>query len=147
VTRLLVSGDLPPSVPTLCRGDIADPYLPLPPASVRAARDPLAYATAVDDWINTLPAYEYWAGGAVRAGCDHGGSVGFTDRHASTVLSMTACALTPGLPMTASGTVDVDGAMRLSMRTSLGELRYVRDADGVRYLTGTWRGATVDERG
>ena len=147
VTGLLVRGDLPPTVPTLCRGEIADPYLPLPPATVKAARDPLAFATSVDDWIATLPAYESWSGGAVRAGCDGGGRLTFVDRHDSTVLSMTDCALTPGLPIAASGTIDGSGVMRLRIRTSLGDLLYVRDAEGARRVTGTWRGTTVDARG
>lgn len=147
VTDLLLRGDLPPSVPTLCRGEIADPYLPLPPASPRAARDPLAYATAVDDWIQTLPAFEWWTGGGTRAGCDHGGRFTFADRHEMTTLSMVACVLTPGLPMTMSGSIDASGAVRLRIHTSLGTLRYTRDADGARWVVGTWRGAAVDRRG
>jgi len=147
VTGLLIEGAVPPTSPTVCRGDIADPYLPLPPASVRAARDPLAFATAVDDWIQTLPAYEYWGGGTARAGCDAGGRFVFGDRHETTTLWMSGCTLTPGLPIAMSGTIDAFGAVLMRIRTSLGDLRYLRDADGARHVTGTWRGVRIDRRG
>lgn len=147
VTGLLVEGAVPPMPSILCRGDIADLYLPLPPASVKAARDPLAFATSVDDWMATLPAYEYWLGGTARAGCDGGGRFIFGDRHATTTLWMSGCTLTPGLPIAMSGTIDASGAVLMRIRTSLGDLRYLRDADGARRVTGTWRGVRVDRRG
>ena len=147
VTGLMMEGAVPPSFSTLCHGDLADPYLPLPPANVRAARDPLAFATSVDDWIQTLPAYAWWLGGTARAGCDHGGRFVFGDRHDTTTLWMSGCTLTPGLPIAMSGTIDASGAVRMRIRTSLGDLRYLRDADGARRVTGTWRGVRVDRRG
>jgi pimeloyl-ACP methyl ester carboxylesterase len=147
VTGLLVEGALPPPFPTFCRGDLADPYLPLPAGSVRAARDPLAFATAVDDWIQTLPAYEWWVGGTARAGCDHGGRFVFGERHEATTLWMSGCTLTPGLPIAMSGTIGTDGAVLMRIRTSLGDLRYLRDPDGGRRVTGTWRGVRVDRGG
>ncbi len=147
VTALLVDGTQPPRR-TVCEGALADPYLPLAAARVATARDPLAVATAVDDWISTLPAYEYWDGASSeRAGCDGGGTFGFAEDGIDVALRMTGCTLTPGLPMAMTGRISESGAIRMEISTSLGTLRYTRGISGDRRVTGTWRGARVDSRG
>jgi pimeloyl-ACP methyl ester carboxylesterase len=148
VTALLVDVTLP-ARRSVCDGDLTEPYLPLAAARVAAARDPLAVATAVDDWISTLPAYEYWDGASagVRSGCDHGGTFGFTARGVDVDLRMTRCALAPGLPMAMTGRISESGAVRMEITTSLGTLRYTRSVSGDRRVIGTWRGVRVDRRG
>jgi pimeloyl-ACP methyl ester carboxylesterase len=147
VTALLVDGTRPPRR-TVCDGALTDPYLPLAAARVADARDPLAVATAVDDWISTLPAYESWDwASSERAGCDHSGTFGFTARDVEVDLRMTACALSPGLPMAMTGQITESGAIHMQISTSLGALRYTRSASGARHVMGTWRGVRVDRRG
>jgi pimeloyl-ACP methyl ester carboxylesterase len=148
VTALLVAGTVPPRR-TDCDGELTDPYLPLPPARAADARDPLAFAASVDDWIATLPAYEYWDGWTVgeRAGCDHGGTFGFALRGEDIDLRMTGCTLTPGLPISMTGRISGSGAVRMEIRTPLGTLRYARGVSGALHVTGTWRGVRVDRRG
>lgn len=148
VTALLTDGTLPPAR-TTCEGDLTDPYLPLPPATRSAAVDPLAFATAVDDWITMLPAYSWWdgTGSGDAAGCDFGGRFAFAPRGEETRLSMRRCTLTPGLPLSMTGSVDASGAVRLRIASDLGTLRYVRAESGARRVTGTWRGRPVDVRG
>lgn len=147
VTALLADGSLPPPR-TTCDGDLVDAYLPLPPVSRSAAVDPLAMATAVDDWIAMLPAYAWWDGGdGGAAGCDFGGRFAFAARGDAVELSMRRCALTPRLPLTVAGRVDPTGAVRLVISCDLGTLVYRRSEGGALRVTGTWRGRAVDVRG
>ncbi len=97
-----------PSVST-CEGVVADPYVPLIPASIDEFEDAEAMFDAVEWEINYLPEYYYWDEVEdTGAGCNLGGSMTFLVTDAGYGLELADCALTEGLVLNGTGSYDYD---------------------------------------
>jgi hypothetical protein len=101
---------------------------------------------AVDDQINYDADYWNWDGiGRLAEGCLGGGTIAYRAYARGYRVRLVDCKMTSDLALTGRATInDVAGTFRLHIRGPGGtDLRYVRDADGQRSLTGAWRGSPV----
>ncbi|MEX1124716.1 MAG: alpha/beta fold hydrolase [Acidimicrobiia bacterium] len=106
-TAFILDGTTP-SVST-CEGVVADPYLPLFPASVAEFDDAEAVFDAVEWEITYMPEYYYWDGVEdTAAGCNLGGSVAFTVTDVGYGFEFADCGLTDGLVLSGTGSYDFE---------------------------------------
>jgi hypothetical protein len=146
ITSYLVTGDRPSHRRTVCDPVGPDPYVRVPAATVDDYLGPRAAMRAVDDQLNYDADYWSWDGvGRLAEGCLHGGSVAYRAYAKGYHVRLRGCEMTSDLALTGLATInDLAGTFRLHVRGAGGtNLRYVRDADGRRSVTGTWRGAPV----
>ncbi|MDP9495538.1 MAG: alpha/beta hydrolase [Actinomycetota bacterium] len=95
-----------PSV-SACDGVVADPYLPLIPASIDEFEDAESMFDAVEWELSYLPEYYYWDGiEDSGAGCNLGGSIAFVATELGYHFEFADCALTEGLVLNGSGSYD-----------------------------------------
>jgi pimeloyl-ACP methyl ester carboxylesterase len=150
VTALLVDGTLPDERETTCEPMGPDPYYPIPPAAADADADPLVVMGSIDDEINLSPDYWLWTGEkALKVGCLHGGTLRYEVNENGSSLTLDACEMVGGLPLTGSGQIDdVAGSFALDVTGPEGSvLAYNRTPEGDLSVTGTWFGETVDLEG
>lgn len=150
VTDLLLNGARPAERETTCEPMSPDPYYPLVPASVDAASDPLLVLASVDDEINLSPDYWVWSGEkALRVGCLHAGTLVYVLDDTGTALTLEACEMSAGLPLTGSGQMDdAQGSISLRLTAPDGvDVEYERDGAGSISVEGTWFGGLVDVEG
>ena len=80
----------------------------------------------------------------ITMGCDLGGTLRYQPVDQGTRLVLEGCAFTKGAAMTGSGLIDDDaGTFALNVTLPGGRLRYARNADDVRSVSGTYRGSRV----
>ena len=150
VTALLVEGTLPAGRETSCEPMAPDPYYPLPPASADEASDPITVMLGIDDEIGLSPDYWVWGGPkSLAVGCLHGGTLRYAIDDVGSDVTLSECEMVDGLPLSGEGQIDdVEGTFSLDVTAPNGtDLAYLRDADGVVMVTGTWFGEQVDLEG
>ena len=144
VTDYLAKGTLPSTRITVCDGAVADPYVANPKPAAKDYRTALQFMSAMDDQINNTDDYNYrFDTDPIALGCDAGGSLTYRPASAGTAISLLRCAFTKGLAMTGSGLINDDGSFRLTATLVGGTLRYTRDVNGKRSVSGTFRGAAA----
>ncbi len=146
ITAWLVDGERPDHRRTDCDFAGTDPYVPIPAARINGYKTGLAAMSATDDEINNSPDYWNWDGvDPLRVGCLEGGWIRWTATDDGSRLRLTDCAFTAAFPLTGRGEInDTDGTFSLDVTSPGGtKLSYVRDADGNRSVTGTFRGSKV----
>jgi pimeloyl-ACP methyl ester carboxylesterase len=148
ITDFIARGTRPATRITVCDGLVADAYVRNALRSAGAYRDALALMTSMDDQIETTDDYNYRLGDdTLVLGCDFGGTLAYVPGDSGVGLVLRSCAFTRGLPLTGSGTISDAGTTRLNVKLPGGALHFVRDADGNRSVSGTWKGHTVDQHG
>ncbi len=134
----LATGRPPATRITVCDGEIADPYVALPAAAADDYADGLSIASSIDDHVFATDDYVYRLdANPLPIGCDFGGTLTYTPTDVGVDLAFEACAFTPNLPLTGSGTADDEaGLFVMDLTLSNGSIHYERDADGNRSITG-----------
>ena len=135
VTAFLEHGTLPSSRRTVCPGDVADDYVPIPPLISTQYASTKAALKSADDEINTAADYWAWDGEQpLSTGCRFGGSITYTPSDTGSHLTLDACSWSRGLGLTGSGVIDDDaGTFSLKVSQSGADgatVRYARDAKG-----------------
>jgi pimeloyl-ACP methyl ester carboxylesterase len=143
VTRLVTTGQLPPSPVTVCTGPVAGPYAPAPPAHAAGWTSPEQAVQVVTTGVLGNPGYLMWDGSEpYDTGCDAGGTAHVSlDRDDAVHVRLTGCALTPGVPVDGTLTVADGGTGDATAVLRLPFGRLVVAADGT--VTGTFRGRTL----
>ena len=135
VTAFLEDGTLPSSRRTVCPGDVADDYVPLPPLISTEYPSSRAALKSADDEIVTAVDYLSWDGTQpLSTGCRFGGTITYTPTGHGHDLKLDACSWSRGLGLTGTGIID-DDAGTLSLKVSQAgaegrTVRYERDAKG-----------------
>jgi hypothetical protein len=135
VTDFLVLGKDTGRARTVCPGDVADAYVPVPPVDHADYGTTLRVLRDVDREIVTSADYWYWdAEEPLTTGCRFGGTVRYTPTDSGTRLRLDGCSWSRGLGVTGTGRIDDDaGTLTLRVRQEGMEgdaVRYRRDADG-----------------
>jgi pimeloyl-ACP methyl ester carboxylesterase len=141
VTAFLEDGTLPTSRRTVCPGDVADDYVPIPPLISTEYPSTKAALKSADDEIITSADYQAWDGEQPLAtGCRFGGSIVYTPTEAGSDLTLDACSWSRGLGLTGTGFIDDDaGTISLKVSQSGADgatVRYRRDAKGRLHVKG-----------
>ena len=149
ITAYLVSGTLPATRVTTCANDYVDPYVAN--ARPRATNYPsaLSLMSSMEDQISNTDDYSYRLDkDPITMGCYLGGTLRYEPVDGGTKLTLNKCAFTRGAPMTGSGKID-DNAGTFRLKVRLGgrnRLNYFDNADGVKSVTGSYRGKPVNQR-
>jgi pimeloyl-ACP methyl ester carboxylesterase len=149
IGEYLGSGSLPDARVVTCAGDVADAFVPLAAETPGEYGDALELLQSLDDQLFTTNDYTYRLDEEPLAvGCDFGGTLTYTPTDVGTDLALEACAFTPGLPFTGSGSADDEaGTFEMDVRRGGDALHYERDAEGGVSATGTYAGSPVDLEG
>jgi pimeloyl-ACP methyl ester carboxylesterase len=101
VEDVVTSGLLPAWRSTACPGEIADPYLPLPPTTARGYTSGTQTVDAVLGAVLWDPLYAMWSGpDHLVLGCEEGGSARYVISNDHTVgVWLAGCAWTAGVPV------------------------------------------------
>lgn len=145
-SRFIANGEPPEVRVTICDGEIADPYVAVPPADAEAYDDPIDTAMTIAQNVVAGVGYTYWdAADALAEGCDFGGTAEYTSTDVGTDIALDACELTDGYAATGALSIDDEaGTVTFDVTTPDGQLSYVNDGVTV-VVTGTFEGAGVDE--
>jgi pimeloyl-ACP methyl ester carboxylesterase len=154
VTDLVLDGVMPDVPVQVCRQQLVGYYEPL---TLRdpALASPLDIARAVAVELYWHPDVYFWSGDEpLQAGCDFGGSISGTMSDKGTRYQLTDCSLWPGIVLTGTFlelSEDMPGAGQvLTVEVTglhTGSFRAHDSIDrGSISITGTWNGATIDER-
>ncbi len=141
VAGFLVEGERPTRI-TVCDGDLIDPYAPIPPDTPDELEvltsDPAAFALSVTtELVNNVEYSLWWGDDTLEFGCDFGGVAVYEPTDAGAAVSLDACELTDGYPL--SGTATIGDVVELTIETADGSLTAVIDDATVR-AGGTWNG-------
>lgn len=145
-TRFIATGEQPPTRVTICDADVADPYVAVAPADAEDYDDAVETALTIQGQLLSGVGYVYWDfSDALAEGCDFGGTVVYEATDVGTDITLDACELTDGYPVTGTGSIDdFEGTTVLDVDTPDGEL--TSSSDGVTAtVTGTFEGDEVDE--
>ena len=152
IADYLGDGTPPATRITICDGDIIDPYVP---ARGRHRRtrwpqlddDPIGAISSIESSSFNHIEYYLWTGDEPLVfGCDFGGAARYELTDAGTDITLDACELSDGYPVT--GTVasdDASGKVLITVDTPSGSVASVDDGATIS-VTGTWAGAPVDEQ-
>jgi pimeloyl-ACP methyl ester carboxylesterase len=148
VTDFLAFGRDPGRTRTVCPGDVADAYVPLPVMDSADDRSTLAALRAVDRETVTSVDYWYWeAEEPLETGCRFGGTVRYTPTDSGARLRFEDCSWSRGLAFSGTGRIDDEaGTFTMRLRETGNEedvFRYRRDADG----RSSFEGVDVDVGG
>jgi hypothetical protein len=126
----------------VCDGDLIDPYAPIPPDTPdeldALTSDPAAFARSVaTELVNNVEYSLWWGDDTLEFGCDFGGVAVYEPTDAGAAVSLDACELSDGYPL--SGTATIGDAVELTIETLDGSLTAVVDDSSVR-ANGTWNG-------
>jgi pimeloyl-ACP methyl ester carboxylesterase len=149
VTAFLVDDQLPVQAETTCDGVVAREFVPLAPLDAAEFANSLEALSSVDDELYYLPEYYYWdLKTPTTVGCPAGGTFSFEATDAGEDYILDSCAFSKGFVMTGDGSYNYDEdlfTLNISV-TGLanGTLTYTRDSDGVRRVTGEYKGQAVD---
>ena len=155
VTAFLEDGTRPSCRRTVCPGDVADDYVPIPPLISTEYPSTKAALVSADAEITTSADYQAWDGEQpLSTGCRFGGSITYTPTDRGCDLKLEACSWSRGLGLTGTGVIDDDaGTFSLKVAQSGADgatVRYVRDAKGrvsVARRAGHVRGSVADGSG
>ncbi len=121
VTEFLEHGTLPDSRRTVCPGNVADDYVPIPPLiSTEYASTKAALRSADDEIVNSA---DYWGWDAeepLATGCRFGGSIVYTPTDTGSSLKLDACSWSRGLGLTGTGVIDDDAGTLVAARVPVG---------------------------
>jgi pimeloyl-ACP methyl ester carboxylesterase len=148
VTAYLADGTMPAARITTCPGAVAAPYVPV--AATRAAgyRNALDLMSSTDDQIFNTDDYlaRYDSEQSLAIGCDFGGTLTYAPTDTGTKVTLKACEFTPDLPLTGTGSADdEEGTFQLRATSGADTLRYSRDSEGARSVTGRFHGRRVSQ--
>ncbi len=135
VTAFLETGTLPSSKRTVCPGDVADDYVPIPPLDATTYPSTKAALASADDEIVTAVDYWVWDGESrLETGCRFGGTISYTPVKRGSALQLDGCSWSQGLGLTGTGLIDDDAgtfSLRVSQDGVAAEtVRYDRNAKG-----------------
>ncbi len=135
VTAFLEHGTLPSSKRTVCPGDVADDYVPIPPLVASEYPSTTSALRSTDDEITTAVDYWAWDGESPLAtGCRFGGTITYTPVKRGSELRLQGCSWSQGLALTGTGLIDDDAgtfSLRVSEDGAAGKtVRYDRDSKG-----------------
>ncbi|HEY7735420.1 MAG TPA: hypothetical protein VH813_01360 [Candidatus Limnocylindrales bacterium] len=121
------------------------PYVPVAPPAAGGYRTALDLMANTDDQIVNTDDYLYRVDADPYVmGCDFGRQPMHTPTDTGLDVDLAGCEFVDRVPLTGSGSVNDDtGAFTLALRLPSGNLRYVRDGDGNRSVTGVFRGSRV----
>ena len=145
VARYMTQGIKPADRITICKGDVADPYVPLARADAAAYPGALALMRSIADQVQNTD--DYWSrldDEPIPGGCDFGGVLTYRPVKAGTALDFAGCEFTDGLPLTGSGLIADSGAVTMDVTLPDGALRYRMRPSGKDSVTGSYRGRTVE---
>jgi pimeloyl-ACP methyl ester carboxylesterase len=143
VEDVVRSGRLPAWRSTSCPGEIADPYLPLPPLTARGYTDGPQTVDAVLGALLGDPLYGSWYGPEhLVLGCEAGGSARYLISQENTVhVWLAGCAWTPGVPVDGHVSITDGGSGDISARLTLPFADLSVAPDGS--ISGEFRGRPV----
>ena len=119
LTAYLVDGRMPAERRSVCPGDVADTYVPIP--EIRAARFGTTEAAlrSADAEMVSSADYLAWDGsGQLQTGCPYGGWIRYRHVPGGTRVHLRGCAWSRGLPLSGSGLIANDGGMSLDVAAS-----------------------------
>ena len=127
---------------------VADPFLPLTALDASDYADALEAMTAMDSELYAAPELWAWRGfEPLEFGCRFGGRVRIAAQIASYGITLDECEFARGLPIDATGTIDLEsGELDVTVRVPRGELTY-RYEGGAPVVDGIWKGEKVHQRG
>ena len=145
VTKFLADGTRPSARVLSCPNSVADAYVANARPAAGDYRDALALMSSMDDQIVNTDDYAFRLDeDPITMGCDLGGTLRYEPVEQGTRLVLKDCTFTKGGAMTGSGLIDDDaGSLALTVTVPGGRLRYRRNADDVRSVSGTYRGRSV----
>jgi pimeloyl-ACP methyl ester carboxylesterase len=151
VTDFLVEDALPEQRETECEGEVASPYVPLPPADARDFESPLEALLSADTEINHLPEYYYWdVVTPTTVGCPYGGTLKFEPGDNGDKFTLKECAFSDGFSLSGSALYSYDlGDFTMDVAVTglegqTGQLSYERNENGAIHITGEYGGETVE---
>lgn len=146
ITAYFADGTLPDTRITTCPGAVADPYVPVAATRASGYRNALDLMASTDDQIFNTDDYlsRYDGEEPLAVGCDFGGTLTYAPTDTGTKVTLQSCEFTPELPLTGTGSSDdEEGTFRLDAKSSADSLRYRRDGEGARSVTGAFHGRPV----
>ena len=143
VETTVVTGQLPAQRVTVCPGQVADTYIPIPPPRAAGYADPRSTAEIVLGAVLDEPTYSGWDGSDdLVLGCDNGGTVRYTVESSGTVTAtLDRCAWTKGVPVTGTVHAQDGGSGDVTLSVDLPFAQLSMTANG--RLSGTFRGRTL----
>ncbi|MEA2622409.1 MAG: hypothetical protein QOH61_1319 [Chloroflexota bacterium] len=141
VTAILVQERFPDGRKTVCAGDVAADYVPLPAHAIALTDGTLAALGQIDDEIVNGVDYQYWDGAEPLAyGCPFGGTISYTPFDNGSRLRLEGCAFSEGGAASGKGVInDANGTLtlRLAFEGAVsGTVSYQRDEAGRRTVSG-----------
>ena len=135
VTAFLEDGTLPTSRRTVCPGDVADDYVPLPPMISTEYASTRAALASADDEIKNAVDYWYWDGEEpLQTGCRLGGTITYTPVKRGYELQLDGCSWSRGLGLAGTGLINIDDdtfTLSVAQSGAPGDtVRYERNAKG-----------------
>ncbi len=126
-----------------CPGSVSDDYVATAADTEAAYKDAAAFMGSFTDQVENSNDYlDMLDADPIKMGCDFGGVLEYKPTDAGTDLKLTACAFTPGMAVSGTGSIDdASGVTKLDITLPGGSLRYARDGDGKTALAGTFRSA------
>ncbi len=142
ITRFLLNGTRPAARRTNCAFTGVDPYVRIPAEFVSSLGSGLTAMRRVDDELNYSAAYWAWDGlDTLRYGCLFGGWLRYTPIVVGYRVTLHACELTKGLPLTGTARIDVEAdSFRLEVTGPGTDLLYRRSPSGQRTISGEFLG-------
>jgi hypothetical protein len=147
IVDFLVDGLRPRVDQLTCPGELVYPYTGL--VVQDPGEDAASYhARSLDAELLAHPDYNAWDGaGELALGCRFGGRMVVTATTAADMISVEACAVVDGDPMTGSGQYREDGTVWFDVTSPRGEFRYELTEDGGWELEGTFDGRPIQDGG
>lgn len=151
VTDILIHDRFPSNTTTICRGVVADDYVPLPAHDIAEEPTTIAALSRIDDEIVSGVDYQYWDGAAsLTYGCPFGGTITYSTVDKGSRLTLKECAFSADAAATGNGSINDDlGSFELEVRLDgavKGDVIYRRDPAGTRTVKGELRPAVPATR-
>lgn len=146
IAAYLAKGTLPTTRITTCDGVVADPYVANPATTAAGYSNALDLMGSMDDQIFNTNDYVFrYDSEPLAIGCDFGGTLTYKPTDAGTDVKLQACAFTPRVPLTGTGSSDDEaGTFRLDVTDGSDNLHYKRDGEGATSVTGRFDGKAVN---
>jgi pimeloyl-ACP methyl ester carboxylesterase len=147
IVDFLVDGTLPTWRTIHCSDVVASPYIAVHPIVESGYTDALDAMHSVEDELFADPIFALTRGQpGLTIGCRYGGFVTVDSTDVSDEFGFEGCEFASGMPLDGTGRYDADSThLDLDLTFPDGDLHYT--SDGVRHVTGTFRGTSVDQRG
>jgi len=151
VTNFLVNGKLPAKRETVCKGVVAEEFVPLAPRSATAFAKPIDAFKSIETEINYLPEVYYWDGiTPTSTACVFGGIMTVSASDVGYEYTFDKCSFSRHFALTGTGSYDYyDDIFRLKVKTEgfwqCDSATFVRNV-GKSKLTGTCTQQPVDDQ-